>query len=427
MQRIAKDGSVVTVDVGLPGTATVTELRDAVANWFMATPACVTLRGRRLVPIARGTKIQPSLTAAVVSHRDAEGRVRLLVPQDVPEVFSNDSESDVHVAQFRCWEATVKKEFPAHVLLPSGEACAVRVEAEDTVAEVKEKIAARTGIAPSWQRLAMMQRGELEDDRTLKHYGVSEDTQDWLLVVPGPLHPMAREAGSDFTLVCVKTRTRDTLALNVPRNVMVERIMRKVAEETGIERKPSRLFYGAIELQPDRAFDSYGIPCASVVREATTFAGSGCSIFLKTATGKTVMLDVCLSDSVAMVKQKLEAKEGIPADQQRLIYHGMQLEDDFSLDSYSIRKADTLNLVLCLRGGMMHETSGRVDLRPLGDQHHMARLELASGACVSVEVPKEDDGLVSADTLYAVFEALEAASEGDDVGAGAAAGLAPTL
>ena len=85
----------------------------------------------------------------------------------------------------------------------------------------------------------------------------------------------------------------------------------------------------------------------------------GMQLFVKTLTGKTVSIEVEEGESIEDVKAKIAEKEGIPPEQQRLIFGGQQLQDSKTLDDYDVGDDATLHLVLRLRGGIVDKLLGK--------------------------------------------------------------------
>ena len=115
----------------------------------------------------------------------------------------------------------------------------------------------------------------------------------------------------------------------------------------------------AMTFVPKAVAPSWVRPPSSGTTGLATALGirGGMQLFVKTLTGKTVSIEVEEGESIEDVKAKIAEKEGIPPEQQRLIFGGQQLQDSKTLDDYDVGDDATLHLVLRLRGGRDGEIS----------------------------------------------------------------------
>ena len=156
-----------------------------------------------------------------------------------------------------------------------------------------------------------------------------------------------------------------TIEITVNGSDTISKVIHKLCNAEGsISKKEGLdmvLSFADEDMRAESTLSSYGV----VNQSTLMLRASRMQIFVKTLTGKTIIIDAMHSCTISWFKSKIEEHEGTPVDQQCLIFKGKQLEDGRTLSYYNIQKESVLHLVLRLRGMISTFTSNDTANNPL--------------------------------------------------------------
>ncbi|CAF3408152.1 unnamed protein product [Rotaria socialis] len=161
-----------------------------------------------------------------------------------------------------------------------------------------------------------------------------------------------RSIDNDFNVIYVKMLTGEILMIKTELSETIESIKKKIRDIKKCSTEPARLLFAGKHLLDQYTLNDYHVQAGAILHSVYPLCG-GMQIFVKYGWSPAITLEVNPRDTIEHVKTKLQDEEGIPADQQRLVCKGEELESSRTLSDYKIEKESTMHLVIRRSEGML--------------------------------------------------------------------------
>ena len=319
-------------------------------------------------------EVEEAEAEEVVVLEEGEERVAPEEERVAPEGAANDGEADETEELMGEPQAAEGDEIAVCVLHPRGDPFTLYLSAAATVLFLKERLGAEHGYGGG--QLLRLTCGGLTpgDDRLL-----------------GELQQANMEAGLMVEVVAsiqlsLNLYTGTVVPITVPSDALIQVLCQSAHRHGTVPYHLQRVLYADRRLELGHRLSEYGVRDGSQV--LVELSDYEVMVFFKTLTGETIMLRVSPRDTVADVKRKIEAQENIPAEAQRLIFIGQQMDDRRRLLDYRVEHENAIHIVL--RQGNTFQVF--IDVYP--DRTHILEMEPTDLVSAIKEHLEEREGML---------------------------------